>query len=207
MTAEIVVSGETEEDALAEVLRRLGLPREGIEFRVETEPEEDLLPGARPQVQVRAWVRAEFVAERAEDRLRRLLEIIGVEYELQSQVSRDIIRLELRAPEDSALLIGRDGQNLNALQFLVNRMAAPSGREVPMILIDVEGYRARQYRPLERLVERAVKRARETGNEIELDPMLPATRKYLHNYLRRFKGVTTFSRGEEPERYLVIIAD
>lgn len=204
---EIMVTAATEEEALEEVLNRLGVEREAIEYEVSTEDEDSLLPDAKPEIELRAWIRPEYVASRAEERLRALLDILGLDYSIECKIEDRIIRLNVTAGDDSSLLIGRDGQNLGALQYLISRMILRTGREAPMVLIDVEGYRERQYRSLENLVERAVTRARETGNEIELDSMSPLTRKYLHNYLRRFDDIKTFSRGEEPDRYLVIISD
>jgi len=204
---DIRITAPSEAEALAEALARLGVEREAIEFEVQTEADEDLLPGAQPQIELRAWIRPEYMAERAESRLRGMLDCFGLEYSLEVSIRERMIRMEILAGKQSSLLIGRNGQNLEALQYLVNRMVMKCGREAPMIFIDVEGYLQRQYRDLEELVRRAVERARESGNEIELDPMPSATRKYLHHFLRRYDGVTTFSRGEEPERYLVIIAD
>jgi spoIIIJ-associated protein len=178
-----------------------------VGYEVRRESEGELLPGAKPEIELRAWIRPEYVAERAEERLRGVLERMGFEFELRPSIEGRIVQMDVRPRSDSSLLIGRDGQNLEALEYLVNRMAIRCGREAPMVVVDVAEYRRKQFRGLERLVERAVKRARESGNEIELDAMPAATRKYLHNYLRRFEGITTFSRGEEPERYLVIISD
>ena len=204
---EIVVTGPNEEGALEEVLNRLGVERDAIDYEVSTEDENSLLPGTKPEIEVRAWIRPEWVAEQAEDRLCDLLELMKFDFELTVKIEHRIIRLEIDAGEDSSLLIGRDGQNLGAIQYLINRMTLRGGRDAPMVIIDVEGYLRRQHRELEDLVHRAVDRARETGNEIELDSMSASMRKYLHNYLRKYDDVKTFSRGEEPDRYLVIIAD
>jgi spoIIIJ-associated protein len=207
MVGEITVLAPSEEEAITEVLNRLGVGREAIGYEVRAESDDALLPGAKPEIEVRAWIKAEWISEQAEKRLRGLLEHMKIEYEIEAACENRIIQLNVIAGEASSILIGRDGQNLAAIQYLVNRMVLRSGREAPMVVVDVEGYRRRQFSVLETLVERAVERARQTGNEIELDPMPPATRKYLHNYLRRFEDIKTFSRGEEPERYLVIIAD
>ncbi len=207
MTGEIIVSGENEEEAVAEALKRLQVEREAMEYEVRSESDGELLPGAKPEIEVRAWIRPEYIGEQAERRIRDLLDLMKIDAEVHMSVKGRIVHLDIEADESSSILIGRDGQNLEALQYLINRMVLRVGREAPMILLDVEDYRKRQYRDLERLVERAVKRARETGNEIELDPMPSSDRKYLHHYLTQFDGVKTFSRGEEPERYLVIIAD
>ncbi len=207
MSGEIIVTAQSEAEALEEVLDRLQVERDAIEYEVKTEAAEDLLPDAKPEIVVRAWIRPEYVAEKAGARVTEIVKLMGFDADVDVRVKDRIVRIEIDAGQDSSILIGREGQNLDALQYLINRMVLKIGREAPMILIDVQGYRDRQFNDLERLVERAVKRARETGNEIELDPMSPSERKYLHNYLTRHEGIKTFSRGDEPERYLVIVAD
>lgn len=207
MSGEIVVTAPTEEEALAEVLDRLKVERDAVEYEVSAEDEDSLLPGAKPQIQVRARIRTDYVAEKACGRVADILSRMQVEADVTHSLQNKVIFIDIGPSEDSSLLIGRDGQNLEALQYLINRMILRVGREAPMVVVDVEGYRRRQFEELERLVERAVKRARETGNEIELDSMPAGERKYLHNYLQEFKGVKTFSRGDAPDRYLVIIAD
>lgn len=207
MQGEIVVAGTNEEEALQEALERLRLPLEAVEYEVTTESEDLLLPGAKPQLQVHVRVRSSYVAERAMGHIRAILDILSIEGEMTTDVRNGIIFIHIASKPAAALLIGRDGQNLDALQYLVNRMILRMGREAPMVVVDVEDYRGRQFEKLERLAKRAASRAKETGNEIELDPMPPIERKYLHHYLRTMEGIRTFSRGDEPERYLVIIAD
>ncbi len=208
MVGEIMVSATTEAEAVEEAVNRLGVDQDAIEYEVKPEADEDLLPGAKPEVEVRAWIRPQYMADLAENQLRSLLDAMVItDYTIEIRVDQGIVYLNVIAEEDSSLLIGRDGQNLHAIQYLVSRMTTKSAREAPMVMIDIEGYRKRQYGELEELVELAVERARETGNEIELDSMGSSTRKYLHNFLRRYEGIKTFSRGEDPERYLVIVAD
>ena len=119
---EIMVTATTEEEALEEVLNRLGVEREAIEYEVSTEDEDALLPGAKPEIELRAWIRPEYVASRAEERLRTLLDILGLDYSIERKIEDRIIKLNVTAGDDSSLLIGRDGQNLGALQYLISRM-------------------------------------------------------------------------------------
>jgi len=207
MQGEIVVAGTSEEAALKEALERLRLPREAVEYEVTTESEDLLLPGAKPQFQLHVRVRTDFVAEKAMRHLREILAILAIEAEISQEMRNGIIFVHAASNDAASLLIGRDGQNLDALQYLINRMILRVGREAPMVVIDVENYRRRQFDKLERLGQRAAARARETGNEIELDPMPALERKYLHHFLRSLEGIRTFSRGDEPERYLVLIAE
>lgn len=207
MQGEIVVAGTNEEEALKEALERLRLPREAVDYTVTAESEDLLLPGAKPQLQVHVRVRPDYVAEKAIAHIRAILEILSIEAGITSELRNGIIFVRVASKDAAALLIGRDGQNLDALQYLVNRMIMRVGREAPMVVVDVEDYLLRQFEKLENLARRAAARARESGNEIELDPMPSIERKYMHQYLSTMEGIRTFSRGDEPERYLVIIAD
>ena len=107
--------------------------------------------------------------------------------------------------DDMALLIGRHGQTLDAIQELT-RMAVSRRLDTRVrVIVDVQDYRKRRE---ERLVEGAVRQAEsvlETGREAELDPMNPFERKLVHDALADLAGVETSSRGEEPNRFVVII--
>lgn len=203
---EILVTAPTEGEALEEALERFGVEEEAIEYEVSTESDEELLEGAKPEIELRAWIRPEYIADQAADRLGDMFDIMGLEFDISTDPGDHIVRVDIEA-DDASLLIGRDGQNLDAFQYLVNRMIVSRVREAPMLLIDIQGYRRKELDPLEDLVERAISRARESGNEIELDSMPPLTRKYLHNYLRQYRDIKTFSRGQEPDRYLVIVSE
>ena len=172
-----------------------------------TEADDMLLPGAKPQKQLAVRIRPEYIAERAMDHLKAILDILQADAEVTQEIRNDIVFLNVASKTAASILIGKDGQTLDALQYLLTRMALRVGREAPMIVVDVEDYRRRQFDKLEQLAQRAAARARKTGFEIELDPMSAIERKYLHNYLRTMENIRTFSRGEEPERFLVIIAD
>jgi spoIIIJ-associated protein len=207
MVGQYIVAGTDEQQTLDEALRRLHLPREAVEYEVENESEDELLPGAKPQLKLHIRIRAEYLGEHARQHVENLLRIMEIEAVVTQEIIASIVFVRIASTEAASLLIGKDGQNLDAMQYLVNRMILRSGREAPMVVIDVENYRQRQFDALERLANRAAARARETGNEIELDPMPALERKYLHHYLREMPGVRTFSRGDEPERYIVILAD
>lgn len=206
-TGGVVVTAATEEEAIEEALDQLGVEREAIEYEVNLEAEAELLEGAQPQVEVHAWVKPSYIAQIAEDIVLDLMDLMLIQAEVVVKIEEGVIRVDVEAGKDASLLIGRDGQNLSSLQYLLNRMILREVADAPMVLLDVQGYLAKQFGELEDLCDRAVKRARETGNEIELDAMPPLVRKYLHNYLKRFEDVKTFSRGQDPDRYLVIVTD
>lgn len=205
--AGIIVEGSSEEEALAEGLKRLRMPREAVTWQAQAEADEELLPGAKPRVLLQVRIRPQYLADMALDHVANMLDILGVPATVTQDFTDGIIFIRVESKEAAAVLIGRNGQNLDAFQHLVTRMILPVGVEAPMLVVDVEDYRQRQFDKLKGLIKRAVARAKETGNEIELDPMPSLERKFIHTLLRDVEGIKTFSRGAEPERSLVIIAD
>ncbi|MEA2579186.1 MAG: spoIIIJ-associated protein [Actinomycetota bacterium] len=106
--------------------------------------------------------------------------------------------------DDMALLIGRHGQTLDAIQELMRMVVNRRLDTRVRVIVDVQDYRKRRE---ERLVENArhlADRVIDTGQEAELDPMNPFERKLVHDALADVEGVETGSRGEEPNRFVVI---
>ncbi|OPZ20053.1 MAG: R3H domain protein [candidate division BRC1 bacterium ADurb.BinA364] len=204
----LFVSGEDFEHALREAVERAGLPREALEIQEVSdigEPIDDRAARMQQSVTLRVTVKADYVANLAREHISRLLDAMEVQAEIRTIVGPDIIKLKMRAPE-SAILIGRNGQTLEALQHLVNRMVCKSGLECPFVALDIEDYRERRLARLERLARHGAREALESGQEIELDPMPASDRKIVHMTLRSIPNIRTFSRGEEPERRVVIAA-
>ena len=108
--------------------------------------------------------------------------------------------------DDMAMLIGRHGQTLDAIQELARQVVSHRLDERVMVIVDVENFRKRRE---DRLVERAHEVAEQVlaeGGEVELEPMNPLERKIVHDAAAEIGGVETFSRGEEPGRFVVIRA-
>ena len=106
--------------------------------------------------------------------------------------------------EDVALLIGRRGSTIDAVQLLCYRAAFRGRQDRKRVLVDAAGYRDRRREAIERQADRAAERALKTGREIELDPMTATERRVVHQHLKERAGVETFSEGDEPERCVVV---
>lgn len=103
-----------------------------------------------------------------------------------------------------AILIGRYGKTLEALQLLVSAIVNRKiGYRFP-IVVDVEGYKHRRRQKIESLAHSAAKRAQQGGAEVRLRPMTPYERRLVHIALRDEKNIETYSEGEEPNRRIVI---
>ena len=106
--------------------------------------------------------------------------------------------------EDSGLLIGRRGETLQSLEYLVNFLLSKRLHRRARIQIDVEGYRERRYRSLRQLASRTAERVGSSGRAVGLNPMSPAERRVIHITLANHNRVTTQSVGEGPDRRVVV---
>ena len=107
--------------------------------------------------------------------------------------------------DDLAVLIGRHGRTLDALQFLISVITVRIiGFRYP-IVVDVEGYKNRQRQKLESLARSSAKKAATTHRSVKLRPMTPYERRIIHVALRDDDRVDTASEGEGSDRHVVIV--
>jgi len=118
--------------------------------------------------------------------------------------SPDEIRIEILG-KDSARVIGKKGQVLQALQFLTHRVVNRPGDEKRHILVDAEGYRSRRDDNLASMARKLGKEALKLGKIITFEPMNPRDRRVVHMALAKFEGVITKSEGEGDDRRVQII--
>lgn len=204
----IDISADTEEQAIADGLYQLGIPRDAVDIQMLAS-DDDLLPGAEslPEVTVRLTVKEDVLLASARNHLKQILDLIGIDAQLEVLRRRGGIVLNIHAGEDGSLIIGKNGQNLEALQIMVNRMVVHGGRDLVPIFVDCENYMEKRLSRLESVAKRSAKRAQREGIEMPLEPMTPFERKIVHNAIKEFRGVHTLSRGDGMERHIVIIPD
>ena len=106
---------------------------------------------------------------------------------------------------DSGLVVGRRGQTLDALHFLVNRMLHKATGKRGFVDIDVEGYRSRRAKALEAQAKDLARRVRDQGVVLSFDPMSPRDRRLVHLFLSEEPGVRTSSKGEGDGRYVQVL--
>jgi len=135
-----------------------------------------------------------------------IIAAMGIQAEVAFKRDPEIAaRLEVKS-EDGALLIGRKGATLGALQYLINRMISQSedGESLERVVVDVEGYLDRRRESLEDLARSMAAKARETGRSMRLKPMSPQERRIIHVTLQEDPDVRTYSQGEALYRSVVI---
>jgi len=107
----------------------------------------------------------------------------------------DTVSAEI-ASDNSGVLIGKGGQSLDALEYLVQLIVNTDPRTRVKVNLDTENYRAKQQERLKTIAEKAMEYVKRTKKIYRFDPMSAKERRYLHNYLKNIGGFDTFSEGE-----------
>ena len=138
--------------------------------------------------------------------LKELIENMGLEIQFESSIREDTFEVTLYSNNNS-ILIGKNGQNLKAFETIVRAKINGDWGVNPKIVLDVENYKEKKIQNLERLAIRVAKEVRATKVDVALDNMNSFERRVIHNKLTNFKGISTISEGEEPNRHVVIKAE
>lgn len=128
---------------------------------------------------------------------------MGIEVKIEAQKRDDYLKFTLFS-DNNSILIGRNGQILNSIQIIVRSSIQNLTGFKINIIIDVEGYREKQHKNLERTIKRIAFGVRKTGVSSTLDPMNSYERRLVHSICTNIKGVVTESIGEEPNRCITI---
>ncbi len=137
--------------------------------------------------------------------LQELLGKMGVNGTVSAFENEEGIKLKIDSDTDG-LLIGRRGETLDALQYIVSLYENKDRKEngYRRISVDTEGYRARREDTLRRLARRNALKVAKSGRSFTMEPMNPYERRVIHSALQSFRGVTTHCEGEEPNRRVII---
>ncbi len=217
---QVEASGETVGEAKWAAIRELerlhpGLDKAAVRFQVVSEGERGLLGVGYAPARVVASVDSVATApETPEDeselaaRVRDLVERITTGIGVRCRIDIDEDEEALTASctgSNLGLLIGKHGQTIDAIQYLVNAIvwrSRPDDRKD--VVVDAAGYRERRRAALESLAVRSAEEALATHSPVELEPMTAVERKTVHLCLKEFDGVETASDGTEPNRFVVI---
>ena len=217
---QVEATGETVGEAKWSAVRELeklqpGIDKSAVRFQVVSEGERGLLGVGYSPARVIATVEAVSapVAQPVDDSelggevraiLERILEAVGVGARLELQEDDEHLVATV-AGRDLGLVIGKHGQTIDAIQYLVNAIVwRERGDERKPIVVDAAGYRARRQASLDALAVRHADQAVSSGNPVDLEPMTAVERKVVHLHLKDVAGVSTRSEGTEPNRFVVV---
>jgi spoIIIJ-associated protein len=207
------------EEAIQLALETLGVKRKDVKVTVlrENEDEDEGTDGEEAKVRVETLVPASEeerdVAETAKDVLEKLLDMMGLDDSTVSyaepffqEAEGEVVPLAFSVNgDDLGILIGRRGQTLASLQYIVRLIVGSQTEAWLPIVIDVEGYKQRRYAALQALAERIAEQVKTRRMPFTLEPMPPYERRIVHLTLVDHPDVTTESTGEGEARKVVII--
>ena len=139
-----------------------------------------------------------------EEYLLSILKEMGLDAKVTSREEEDHSLYMDVSGEDMGLIIGKRGQTLDALQYLLNRVAGTHQDNNVRIKLDTEDYRERRKKTLENLARNIASKAKKTNRNVVLEPMNPYERMIIHSTLQQDPAVTTYSKGKEPYRTVVV---
>jgi spoIIIJ-associated protein len=219
MTHQVETSGETVGEAKWAALRELeklypGLDKSSVRFQILSEGERGLLGVGFSPARVLASVDELSVEATPAPEgelptlVRELLERVTAALGLRCRielVEEDETLIASCAGSELGRLIGKHGQTIDAIQYVVNAIVSRRfGEERIPVVVDAAGYRARRRAALTALAQRSAHKAIESGIPVGLEPMSAVERKIVHECLKDEPNVETRSEGTEPQRYVII---
>lgn len=201
----IEVSAKTVDEAVLEACQQLSITSDKLEYEVVDEGKAGIFGlGSKPAVikarakatledKVKAFLNDVFAAMNVEV-------LININYnEEEREMNIDL------TGEDMGMLIGKRGQTLDSLQYLVSLVTNKETEEYVRVKVDTENYRERRKATLENLARNMAHKAKRIRKSVSLEPMNPYERRIIHAALQEDKYVTTHSEGDEPYRRVVIV--
>ena len=135
--------------------------------------------------------------------LKEVLKAMDVEAEIKTELNDEELSVELSG-NDTSYIIGKRGQTLDSLQYLISLVINKYTDKYIRVKVDTENYRERRKQTLENLARNIAKNVKRTRRATTLEPMNPYERRIIHSALQGDKYVETHSEGEEPYRKVVI---
>lgn len=203
----IEVSAKSVNEAITEACRKLGVTSDRLDYEVIEEGSSGFLGiGSKPAI-IKAAVKIEKLS--LEDNAKKFLNdvfaamnmtvVVDIKYnEENKEMDIDL------SGDDMGVLIGKRGQTLDSLQYLVSLVVNKESEDYIRVKVDTENYRERRKETLENLAKNVAYKVKRTRRPVSLEPMNPYERRIIHSALQNDKYVATHSEGEEPFRKVVV---
>ena len=205
MIKSVEKKARTVDDAITEALIELGITSEEAEIEIlDKGPNGIFSIFSNKQAVVRVTKRLSL-QEVATKFLKDVFEKMNLEVNIQIAMDEDQhgMNIDLIGP-NMGVLIGKRGQTLDSLQYLVSLVVNKEADQFIRVKLDTENYRDRRKETLETLAHNLASKVRKTGKKFTLEPMNPYERRIIHYTLQDNKFVETHSEGEEPFRKVII---
>ncbi len=216
----VETEGKTAEEAIHKACEELGAPREELEIEVLSNGSSGFLGMGAKNARIRATVKEKSTprisevrptkgvsdpqaAETAKKILQDILRLLEVEATVDLKEESERILLNIKG-DGSGLLIGRKGQTLDAIEYLINKIVHKDAEDKKRIVVDTENYRLRREDSLVKLAQRLAEKAKRLGRPVTISPMSAHDRRIVHLALQDDKALRTWSTGSGLYRKVII---
>lgn len=203
----IEVSAKTVSDAITEACQKLSVTSDMLDYEVIEEGSAGFLGiGSKPAV-IKAGVKVTelSVEDTAKTFLRDVFEAMKLEVVVNIKYDEAERNMDIDlSGDDMGVLIGKRGQTLDSLQYLVSLVVNKDAENYIRVKVDTENYRERRKETLENLAKNIAYKVKRTKKSVSLEPMNPYERRIIHFALQNDKYVSTHSEGEEPFRRVIV---
>ena len=201
----IKISDKTVNDAITEACKRLSVPSDKLEYEVIEEGSTGFLGfNSKPAI-IKARVKSS-IEDKAKDFLKEVFQAMNLTVVVNVKFVEEDNSMEIDLSGDEmGVLIGKRGQTLDSLQYLVSLVVNKEVENYIRVKVDTENYRQRRKETLENLAKNISFKVKRSKRSVSLEPMNPYERRIIHSALQDDKYVTTKSEGEEPYRHVIIL--
>lgn len=200
----IEVSAKTVNDAIIEACQKLEVSSDKLDYEVIEEGASGFLGiGSKPAV-IKVRVKCS-IKDDAKNFLNDVFAAMKMTVVVEVQYDEEEKRMDIElSGDDMGVLIGKRGQTLDSLQYLVSLVVNKNVDEYIRVKVDTENYRERRKETLENLAKNIAYKVKRNKRPVSLEPMNPYERRIIHSALQNDKYVTTHSEGDEPFRRVVV---
>ena len=197
-------SAKTVNDAIIEACQKFTVASDKLEYEVIEEGSSGFLGiGSKPAV-IKARVKSS-IEDTAKDFLNGVFEAMNMVVVSEVKYNEDENTMDIELSGDEmGVLIGKRGQTLDSLQYLVSLVVNKDTENYIRVKVDTENYRQRRRETLENLAKNISFKVKRTKRAVSLEPMNPYERRIIHSALQNDRYVTTHSEGNEPYRHVVV---
>lgn len=198
-------TGKSVEEALRLALIELDAKREDVEFEIIEEGSKGFLGFGAKETRIKV-IKKNKATDIAVDFLKSLLVKMNISAEIEAEQVEDNLSINMIGT-DMAILIGKRGQTLDSLQYLVSLVVNKDRDDYIRVVLDTENYRMKRKETLENLAGKLAFKVKKSRKNVILEPMNPYERRIIHSALQNNPYVSTKSEGDEPFRKVVIYYD
>lgn len=212
MSVEIEVEGKTVSEATINACEQLGVTRNQVDIEVISEGSKGLLGFGRSPAKVKAKIIESNLSEKglkAKKVLDDILSYFCEQYSVNLRETADRIKLDVKMSDNRGLIIGKSGEMLKSLEFLIGKISSrttESGK-AKRIYIDIEGYKRRKEDSISKMVKDSVKKVRRNRKPITLNPMSAYERRITYITLKRERGIRYDTEVEGDKKRITIIPE